>query len=213
MLWWWRIPGRAGCVTLGRPPDAGTMFHKFHDYRSRAMAKRSAAMVNTPGSDMPAPPAWAWHPGSLVAGLMRHDTRSVVFALLPLVGLSGCAVIERYQADRHIHRGEALLAAEDLEAALAEFEAAVELAPQLAVAHSRMGLIYRRMGEYERAVACFVAAVRYDPFSFSDTLNLAQLYHFMGRVKDAFDPAGILNPGAMLPALDLEQALERYFTP
>jgi tetratricopeptide (TPR) repeat protein len=118
-------------------------------------------------------------------------TERAVWAALPVAmvlavaGAGGCAVVQQYRANQHIDRGEVLLAAQDLEGALAEFEAAAALAPQVAVAHSRMGLIFRRMGEYDQAIDCFIAAIRRDPFSFSDTLNLAELYHFLGRVQEA----------------------------
>jgi tetratricopeptide (TPR) repeat protein len=97
----------------------------------------------------------------------------------------GCRTIDEFRAERFVARGQALLQEQDLEAALAEFQAAAELDPQLAVAHSSMGLIYRRMGEYDRAIDCFVEAIRRNPFSFGDTLNLARLYHFTKRIKDA----------------------------
>ena len=48
------------------------------------------------------------------------------------------------------------------------FREAARLDPQLAVAHSNMGTIYRRMGDYEQAIDCFVEAVRINPFSFDD---------------------------------------------
>ncbi len=42
--------------------QASIVFHGFHDYRSGAMTKRGAAMLNLLRRSMPAPPAWAWHP-------------------------------------------------------------------------------------------------------------------------------------------------------
>ena len=110
-----------------------------------------------------------------------------------------------------------------MEAALAEFQAAAELDPQLAVAHSNMGLIYRRMGEYDRAIDCFVEAIRRNPFSFSDTLNLARLYHFTKRIKNAIQAylhAAELRPDSFDAQLNLgtcyhetgdyTQAVERF---
>jgi FAD/FMN-containing dehydrogenase len=41
----------------------------------------------------------------------------------------------------------------------------------------------------------------------------ATLVGYMERVKRAFDPAGVLNPGVMFPLLDLGEALERYLVP
>ena len=148
--------------------------------------------------------------------------RSVV-AVATLTVAGGCAVINEYRANWHVGRGEALLAAQDLEAALAEFEAAARLTPQLAVVHSRMGVIYRRMGEYERAIDSFVKAIRRDPFSFDDTFNLAQLYHFMNRITEAIraylhavqlDPDNFdaqINLGVCYQQTgDFDQAIERF---
>ena len=146
---------------------------------------------------------------------------AVAGAALAITG--GCAVVNEYRANWHVDRGEALLAAQDLEAALAEFDAAARLTPQMAVAHSRMGVIYRRMGEYERAMDSFVQAIHCDPFSFDDTFNLAQLYHFMNRITEAIqaylhavqlDPADFdaqINLGVCYQQTgDFDQAVKRF---
>jgi tetratricopeptide (TPR) repeat protein len=136
---------------------------------------------------------------------------------------TGCAMFNRAVADAKVQRGQALLADDDLESALAEFQAAAQLAPQMAIAHSKMGIIYRRMGDYGRAIDCFAAAVRNDPFSFEDTLDLAKLYHFTRRLRDAvqaylhaadlkpdnFDTQ--LNLGVCYQEMgELQQAVERF---
>lgn len=113
----------------------------------------------------------------------RRTAGALLIVLLPI--LAGCAALEHRQAQLHVEKGEQLLARDDLEAALAEFEAANALDPQLAVAHSKMGIIYRRMGQYDRAIDCFANAVRFNPFCFEDTFALAQLYHFTKRLHDA----------------------------
>lgn len=148
----------------------------------------------------------------LVAGLL----------VLSLV-VTGCSAARRLYAKHRVSRGEARLVAYDMEAALAEFRAAAELDPQLAVAHSRMGVIYRRMGKYVAAIDCFVEAVRHDPFSFDDAFNLGQLYHFTERVKEAIqaylhavelqpeDFDAQLNLGVCYQqAGDLDQAVDRF---
>ena len=101
--------------------------------------------------------------------------------------ISGCAAANRSRAEQLLGEGTRLLEEHDLEAALRELEAATQLSPQLAVAHSKMGIIYRRMGDYDRAIDCFAEAVRWAPRSFDDTFNLAQLYHFTKRLHDAVE--------------------------
>jgi len=98
---------------------------------------------------------------------------------------AGCASVQRFQAKREVRQGNALLADDDLESALAKFQEAARLDPKLATPHSKMGAIYRRKGEYDQAIHSFTEAVRRDPYSFSDTLNLGQLYQFMNRLREA----------------------------
>ncbi len=144
--------------------------------------------------------------------------------MLPcLATTSGCHVVHKVQADYHLDRGEKLLAQDNLDRALVEFEKASQLSPKLAAAPSRMGTIYRRMGDYEHAIACFLEAIRRNPFSFDDTLNLAQLYHFSSRLRDAVQAylhatelqpdhfEAQLNLGACYQQLgDYDQAVERF---
>ena len=115
---------------------------------------------------------------------MERKLICAVYTAIILLG-SGCAPLREFQAKRQIRRGEELLKNDDLEAALAAFQEAAKLSPQMSVPHSKLGLIFRRMGEYEQAIQSFAEAIRRNPFSFDDTFNLAQLYHFTKRVKDA----------------------------
>lgn len=121
------------------------------------------------------------------------------FAFLGLAAVAalahGCAPINRAIATSHVNRARAMLDRDDLEAALRQFQLASRIDRNSAVPHSGMGSIYRRMGDYDRAIGSFLEAIRRDPFSFGDTLNLAQLYHFTKRIKDAIQ--------AYLHAVDL----------
>lgn len=148
-------------------------------------------------------------------------------ALVALLGIlsggSGCVLVHEHQARVHVSRGETHLEAQDLSAALKEFQAAAQIAPQMAVAHSRIGVVYRQMGEYEHAAESFIEAIRHNPFSFDDAFELAQVYHFMHRIRDAvqaylhaaqlrdddFDVQ--LNLGVCYQeAGELQQAVERF---
>ena len=121
---------------------------------------------------------------------------------LALLGLAaaaalahGCAPLNRAIAHSHVNRAQALLAQDDIEAALRQFQLASRIDRKSSVAHSGMGSIYRRMGDYDRAIGAFLEAIRRNPFSFGDTFNLAQLYHYTKRIKDAIQ--------AYLHAVDL----------
>jgi len=96
-----------------------------------------------------------------------------------------CTVVRDVRTDWHMYYGDKLLQKDSLDEALAEFELAAALNPHLAIAHSKIGTIHRRRGEISLAIEAFVEAVRQNPLSFDDTLNLAQLYHFTTRIRDA----------------------------
>lgn len=146
--------------------------------------------------------------------------------LIALFAIGGCqslqARIDHYRAGRRIQRGQELLTRQDYDAALVAFEEAVRLDPAAAQAHSHLGTIYRRMGDFGRATAAFSSAVRAKP-SFHDLFNLAELYHLTHRLKDAvqaylaaidFDPDHYdtrLGLGVCYQQLDeLELAAEQF---
>ena len=63
--------------------------------------------------------------------------------------MGGCGVIREHRAERRVARGDRYLAEADYDAALAEFQDAIQFNPRLAYAHSRIGSIHRQRGEYE----------------------------------------------------------------
>src|SRR5262249_17299783 len=93
---------------------------------------------------------------------------------------SGCALPDTpfaaTRANEYTQRGAQKLENKDYEAALAQFQAAIELNPNLAVAHSKIGYIERHKGNYEAAAESYEQAVRLNPKSFDDTFSLAQVY-------------------------------------
>ena len=71
-----------------------------------------------------------------------------------------------------------------------QFQAAVELNPKLAVAHSKIGYIERHQGNYEAAAESYETAVKLNPSSFDDTVSLAQIYQQLVRLADALGQDG-----------------------
>lgn len=134
-----------------------------------------------------APAAGEWPAGFPPQQQARRGAgrRVLLAALALMLALGGCADLNRWRADWHYEQANDSLQRDDIDAALAELQRAVELDPSLAVAYSNIGLIYRRRGEYDKAIENFVEAVRYNPTSFDDTSHLAQLYQFTHRLKDA----------------------------
>ncbi|MCO6436608.1 MAG: tetratricopeptide repeat protein [Phycisphaerae bacterium] len=147
--------------------------------QERSPVSHAAEAGNVTGTALPRRP---WR--SIATGATRRRIFSTA-AILSILLLSGCAVVRKHQAKRHVARGDELLQADHLDEALAEFEAAAEVAPQLAVVHSRLGNLYERMGDYTRAIDAFVEAVRRDPRSFDDTFSLARLYQLTNQLVDA----------------------------
>ena len=142
---------------------------------------------------------------------------------MQLAVMGGCAKLRDYRARRQVEYGDTLVDTEDLEGALRAFQEAARIDPQMAIAHSRMGLIYRRLGDYDRAIASLADALRRDSSSFNDTFDIAQLYHYTERIRDAIqaylhavelrpqDFDAQLNLGVCFQqAGDFGQAVERF---
>ena len=158
---------------------------------------------------------------SLRTSRVMHAARWI--AVLAILALCGCSTVRNFRAEWRIRRGDTQLADDNLEAALASFQRAAQITPKMAVAHSRLGGLYERMGEYDEAINSYGEAVRYDPYSFVDAFQLARLFHFVDRTVDAIQAylhVVQLNPDDFNSQLnlgvcyqesgDLDQAIERF---
>ncbi|MEL7472610.1 MAG: tetratricopeptide repeat protein [Planctomycetota bacterium] len=82
-------------------------------------------------------------------------------------------------------RAEAHAAAGELDRALAEFERAIAINPELTVAYLGAGEIYRERGDYPAAEGLFREATRRTPRSYDAHYNLALTLQFMERLTEA----------------------------
>lgn len=143
--------------------------------------------------------------------------------LAPLPGLTGCALSRQERTRKAIDRAEAHLEAEDLDAALAELEKAVELDPELATAHSRIGRIHMLKGNLTEAGEAFTNALRLDPESYTDAFSLAEVYQKLRQFVDAVkayryalrlnpdDPVAHMNLGMCYHQVgELSEAMASY---
>lgn len=106
--------------------------------------------------------------------------------LLPTMGmLGGCAVYHDRLAGEHMSQARTLFEEDDLNAATSEFEDALTHNPESAAAHSGLGAVYKRRGEYEKAAVQFASALRIDSTRFKDTFHLGQAYTLLRRIPDA----------------------------
>src|SRR5205085_756416 len=123
--------------------------------------------------------------------MVLHHGRCCGVAMLAgaLAVMAGCAQSETpfagSRATTRLERGQDYLRQKEYDAALAEFQAAVELNPRLAVAHSRIGFIQREKGNLEAAADSYGKAVKLNPGSFKDAVCLAEVYHQLVRLADA----------------------------
>lgn len=78
--------------------------------------------------------------------------------------------------EERIHLGQALLQSRQIEAALAEFLAVLEVAPELMQIHLMVGGIYTRQQKYPKALNAFQTAMALDPLAPQPALALAKLY-------------------------------------
>jgi Flp pilus assembly protein TadD len=85
----------------------------------------------------------------------------------------------------HLHRGIAYERDGNVNAAVADYEAALRLNKNDPLAHCRLGEVLRRRGDFEQASAHFSEAVRIDPTLADAHVGLGKLYGRAGRFNDA----------------------------
>ena len=123
-------------------------------------------------------------------------------------------------ADEHVQRGIELGQEGKLAEAIAEFQAALDLDPDSALAHGNLGAIYARQDKIPQAIAEMEQAIALDPDYLRSHANLCHLYNTQGQTEQAFaacekalaldptDSRALTNLGVLyLDAQDYEQAI------
>jgi tetratricopeptide (TPR) repeat protein len=87
---------------------------------------------------------------------------------------------------------------------LGSFKQAIQINPELRMAHIRLADLYREQGDYSDAAAQYQIAAKLDPYSAENDYNLGVCYQFLHRLADA--------AAAYLRALDLQPGNERANT-
>jgi tetratricopeptide (TPR) repeat protein len=93
---------------------------------------------------------------------------------------SGAAQLQRYSQE-----GEKALAAGRYDEAAQAYEKLRELAPAMAEAHARLGLIYFQQGRFEQAVTSLRQAIKLKPTLPNTELLLAMALSELGRYQEA----------------------------
>ena len=93
---------------------------------------------------------------------------------------SGAAQLQRYSQE-----GEKALAAGRYDEAAQAYEKLRELAPAMAEAHARLGLIYFQQGRFEQAVTSLRQAIKLKPTLPNTELLLAMALSELGRYREA----------------------------
>src|SRR5215813_13810166 len=88
-------------------------------------------------------------------------------------------------ADRHLSRGLSLLEKQEVDAAISEFKAAINLKPGFAPAFNAMGLALERKGEAGAAVDVFKKATELDPTLYTAFRNLGMALQHTGDLDGA----------------------------
>lgn len=90
----------------------------------------------------------------------------------------------------------------ELDKAIAEYQKALELQPDWAVAHDRLALDYQKQGRTDDAIAEWEQATRYNPQFYSAFDLLAGAYERQGKIKKAIEAYSALlkYPPAQMPA-------------
>jgi tetratricopeptide (TPR) repeat protein len=113
------------------------------------------------------------------------------FALLSLlcalfvVSKAGASQSDAAQLQRYLQEGEKALAEGRYDEAARSFEKLVELAPNMAEAHARLGLIFYQQGKFEEAAQSLRQAIKLKPALPNTGLLLAMALSELGRYKEA----------------------------
>ena len=115
----------------------------------------------------------------------------------------------RPNGEKNLLAGQRAVAEGDNERALAEFQRAIDINPELTAAHLAIGDIYRTQGEYSRAESAYRRAAQVEPQNFAAQYYDGLMLHLLNRVGEAIQAylrALAISPDDFRTNLNLGQA-------
>ncbi len=128
------------------------------------------------------------HPPARTRLLAARLFLTLALAVLPVAGCATSTVVSRNvqaESETIADEGQRLLRSGNLDAALAEFERAIAINPELTVAYLGAGDIHRRSGDYTRAEESYREAARLEPNSFRAQYSHGLSLQLLQRVSEA----------------------------
>ena len=116
-------------------------------------------------------------------------------ALLPValavLAIAGCTISTalRQQAVDHFVQGQLLADDGNMDAALKELAEAVRADPNLSVAHSAIGDIHRKRGDWALAKTSYESACQANPYAFRPHYNLGVVYQALSDAAKTLEAA------------------------
>jgi len=114
----------------------------------------------------------------------------VLLSLSAVFSAAGC----RYSKEKgieisfdHYAHGQYLAESGDTDAALEELLKAIQSDPELSAAHSAIGDIHRKDGNYKLAAAAYQNACRSNPYAFRAHYNLGVTYQTLAQAAEAIE--------------------------
>src|SRR5271163_1868280 len=116
---------------------------------------------------------------------MRWQSGLIAVMVLANAALSQEPSAALKKADAAYRAGQAALAQRDLNAARADFEQVVQLAPQAEQGHSALGAVLVRLGHTKEGIHELVRALVIKPTDSTAQMNLAMAYEQIGLHEKA----------------------------
>ena len=90
-------------------------------------------------------------------------------------------------AEMYLRLGNAAYDSEDYRRAIQDYDEAIRLDPQAALAYHNRGLAYGTLGQYERAIEDYNEAIRLNPQNAMAYYNRGVAYHKLGQYERAIE--------------------------
>jgi len=126
-----------------------------------------------------------------MAARLRCSAALAILAALCVLSVSGCGGAEVRKA-KHLEKGQAYLAAGNLDKARVEFQNALQIAPKDAEARLEMGVVDEKRGNPREAAQFYQAVIEVSPDSAEARTRLARLYLFAAQTDLA---RAVIEPG------------------